>query len=233
MRKRIPAALALALVLAVALTLSACVPQRRPAPGNPNLPPPGGTTPPVSPGEAVRDLAASISSAVAGMGLPGVRTVHTVTLSNVALVGLEMTGTPGTAGAPSTGAGTTAPGTTGPGAGTTTTPTTPVTPGTPTAPGGAAGTATDQQRAVADRVRTMFPQVVEVYVTSDPTRVTELARIADDVRRGVPVTNHMDRLAALVKALRPATTRPTPGTTPGATAPGTAPTTPGGTTGTR
>lgn len=251
MRKRLSASLALALVLVLALTVSACTAQRRPAPGTPNLPPPGGTTPPTTPGETVRDVAASISSAIAGMGLPGVRTVHTVTLSNVALVGLEMTTNAGPSGTPSTGAagpGTTGGGTTGRTGAGATTPTAPATPGTPgTAPGGTAtgtapgtspaGTApgaaaggpmTDQQRAVADRVRTMFPQVVDVYVTSDPARVAELARIADDVRRGVPITNHMDRLTALVKALKPAATTPAaPGTTPGRTAPGVT----GGTTG--
>jgi len=84
---------------------------------------------------------------------------------------------------------------------------------------------------VAERIRTLFPQVVQVYVTSDPASVANLARISGDVRRGVPINTHMDRLNTMMKALRPVVT---PGTAPGM-APGgvpggtTAPGTPGGT----
>lgn len=131
-------------------------------------------------------------------------------------VGLRRAGVTG-AGTGTTGAaGTGTAGTPGTTAGTTRTPGTTAgsTPGTTVGTGTAGTTVGGTQRAATNgsalfdqvraRVKAMFPQVEEVYVTTDPDLVHRIARVTGD-DHGMTVQEKVNEMTAIARAMTPLT----------------------------
>lgn len=169
-----------------------------------------------------RDLGQQISDTVAralggrfiGMGTTWGRTagakpigVSTLVIGDMAFVGLDTTTLPagwtraGQAGVTGTAAGTAAGGTAG--MQRRTAGGTPV--GTDRNGTGAGGTVTATRTTLEDRIRTQvraaFPQVTEVYVTTDPALVTRIARAARSIQTGRATTTQLDEILAIAKAM--------------------------------
>lgn len=191
-RFRVHRYLALAALGAVLLVLAGCpaAQQRAPEPGTDVRPTPAAPAPVVDFG-ALQD---QFDQFIKGVGVPGYRRADTILIGNTALIGLQLDAA-GAAG------GTAAPGATTPGA----------TPGT-AAPGatppGAAASPETSARMVADRVVAGRLGVSRALVTVDPAQVTRIQQLVQEFRGGVPASDRIDEIAAIVKAVRgsPATT---------------------------
>lgn len=214
-RSRKPVYLALLSALAIALVGFGCAPARQAPEPRTDVTPAPTAQAPVLDFTALQDR---FNQFIKGVGVPGYRRADTIVVGNTALIGLELdrtaAGAPaaGGAAAPGTapGAAGTAPGTTG------TTGTTGATTGAPgaTTTPGAAGTndAAASARMVADRVVAGNLGVSRALVTVDPQQVARIQRLVQDFRSGVPASDRIDEIAALVKAVRgaPAATTPSP-----------------------
>lgn len=120
----------------------------------------------------------------AGGALPGSVGVSTLVVTNVAFVGIDTNTLARGAGnerGSAGGAGGTAPGIVG-------------------APGGAG-----DPTGVADRVRAevmaSFPQIADVFVTTDPDLVSRIARVAGNVQSGVSMAGQMAEVAAITREM--------------------------------
>jgi len=178
-----------------------------------------GTTPGGTPGTSATartthsDLGAQISAVVAGADprvSPGAAAsavplgnrpgVSTLVVGNLAYVGIDLSSAPTTLGGSAAhGPGSTAyrPGTT---------------PGTYTGPGPGGTTVGPNPQSgagsadvIRTRVRSAFPEIADVFVTTDPNLVARLARITGDIQSGISNARRLDEIISVTQTM----TRPT------------------------
>jgi hypothetical protein len=63
-------------------------------------------------------------------------------------------------------------------------------------------------------VRSAFPQVADVYVTTDPSLVHRIARLGGEVQSGVSVAPRFHEIVAIAQLMAPVTRLGTTGTAP-------------------
>lgn len=113
--------------------------------------------------------------------------VSTLVIENLAFVGVDTSAGAGATGLGTTGTGMTGPGMTG--AGTTGAGTTGV------------GLTGGLEERIRSQVRSAFPQVEHVYVTTDPTMVRRIARVSTDVHVGASAAPRLSEIFSIATSM--------------------------------
>lgn len=77
-----------------------------------------------------------------------------------------------------------------------------ITPGTNGAPGGAVGSVGLEEH-VRTMVRAGFPQIAEVFVTTDPGLVSRIARVTGEIQQGQSAANRIDEIMTITREMTP------------------------------
>jgi len=69
-------------------------------------------------------------------------------------------------------------------------------------PGGG-GVNSGMEPTVRSQVRSLFPQIADVYVTTDPELVFRIARLGGDIRAGISLTGRLEEIFTMARQLTP------------------------------